>query len=106
MASAARSSSTPAHADGALPRLKKRLIICCDGTWNDSINTDNPMTNVARISRSIRGVAVDGVLQIVYYATGIGARKSTLGLDSMVDGATGRGALWSLLVTTLWTDTL
>lgn len=68
---------------------KKRIFVCCDGTWNDSISTSNPMTNVAKISRCIAGVADDGAIQIVYYATGVGTRSR--GLGSGIDGATGRG---------------
>ncbi|KAF2810917.1 uncharacterized protein BDZ99DRAFT_291009 [Mytilinidion resinicola] len=52
---------------------KKRLIICCDGTWNSSVSTDSPLTNVSRLSRCIEDVAPDGVAQIVYYHTGIGS---------------------------------
>lgn len=72
---------------------RKRLIICCDGTWNDSINSNNPLTNVSRISRLI--TATDGrngehIAQVVYYHTGVGSGKAWFGSD-MIEGASGRG---------------
>ncbi|KAK7192319.1 uncharacterized protein CC84DRAFT_1251437 [Paraphaeosphaeria sporulosa] len=67
----------------------KRLILCCDGTWNDSVSTNNPLTNVARFSRIIEERAADGVLQIVYYHTGVGAGTSKI--SNSIDGAVGRG---------------
>jgi uncharacterized protein (DUF2235 family) len=57
---------------------RKRLIVCWDGTWNDSVNSNNPLTNVSRISRLI--TATDGrngkhIAQVVYYHTGVGSGK-------------------------------
>ena len=71
----------------------KRLILCCDGTWNDSISTNNPLTDVARFSRIVEERAEDGVLQIVYYHTGVGAGTSRI--SNSIDGAVGRGKLLS-----------
>ena len=68
---------------------KKRIIVCCDGTWNDSVNSDSPLTNVSRISRLISAVDDHGVQQIVSYHTGIGFGTSTLG--NIRDGMSGRG---------------
>ncbi|KAL9616599.1 MAG: hypothetical protein Q9160_008544 [Pyrenula sp. 1 TL-2023] len=68
---------------------KKRLVICCDGTWNNSVSTDSTLTNVSRLSRCVQDVADDGVAQIVYYHAGIGSGTSRL--SNSVDGATGRG---------------
>lgn len=74
---------------------KKRLFVCCDGTWQDAISTDYTLTNVARLSRCIKSVSSeddgDPVLQIVYYRTGIGRGTSMVG--RAVDGLTGRGRL-------------
>ncbi|KAE8440705.1 hypothetical protein EG329_006791 [Mollisiaceae sp. DMI_Dod_QoI] len=67
----------------------KRIIVCCDGTWNDSISTDSPLTNVARISRCIPGISASGIVQIVSYYCGIGSGTSKPG--NFVDGLTGRG---------------
>lgn len=68
---------------------RRRLIICCDGTWDNSIGKDDPLTNVSRLSRCIDDIAEDGVPQVVYYHYGIGNGTSSLG--RIVDGATGRG---------------
>jgi uncharacterized protein (DUF2235 family) len=71
----------------------KRLILCCDGTWNDSISTNNPLTNVARFSRCVEERTDKGILQIVYYHTGVGVGTSRL--SNTIDGAVGRGKLYS-----------
>lgn len=63
----------------------KRLILCCDGTWNDSISTNNPLTNVARFSRCVKERTKDGILQIVYYHTGVGVGTSRI--SNSIDGA-------------------
>jgi hypothetical protein len=78
---------------GPTESQKKRLFVCCDGTWMDAVNSDYPLTNVARLSRCIKAVSVTEdntqVLQIVYYQTGVGRGTSMVG--RAVDGATGRG---------------
>lgn len=61
-----------------LTQPKKRLIICADGTWNNSVSTDSELTNFLRLSRCIQDVAEDGVVQIVYYHAGIGSGTSRL----------------------------
>lgn len=74
---------------------KKRIIVCCDGTWNDSVSSNSPLTNVSRISRLITAVDVYGMQQIVSYHTGIGSGTSKLG--NILDGMSGRGMLYQLL---------
>ena len=70
--------------------VNKRLIVCCDGTWKDSISSESPLTNVARISRLITDIdGVDEIPQVVYYHTGVGSGTSSLG--NIVDGISGRG---------------
>ena len=70
--------------------LRRRLIVCCDGTWNDR-ETDQPLTNVARILSCLE--AVDrreyGCLyqQIPLYIDGIGTGTRL----SHGEGATGKG---------------
>lgn len=54
----------------------KRLIICCDGTWNDSNSGDGPESNVSRISGAIAHKCCSGMPQIVYYRTGAGTEAS------------------------------
>lgn len=69
---------------------QRRLIVCCDGTENDSISTNNPLTNVARLSRSLQtGVDEDGFVQIVHYQTGVAT--GTDWLANIYDAAFGRG---------------
>jgi uncharacterized protein (DUF2235 family) len=67
----------------------KRIVVCCDGTWNaDDTQTDD--TNVALIARSVHGSQqTGGVLQIVLYLRGVGT--SGLKLESWIEGATGVG---------------
>jgi hypothetical protein len=60
---------------------------------NDSIGTNNPLTNVARSSRMVEERAEDGTLQIVYYHTGVGAGASRI--SNSIDGTMGRGKLRS-----------
>jgi uncharacterized protein (DUF2235 family) len=79
-------SDNPDYPSG---RYRKRLILCCDGTWNDSISTDSPLTNVSRITRCIPAVGKSGIPQIVLYYSGVGSGTSKLG--RVVDGMTGRG---------------
>lgn len=48
----------------------KRLIICYDGTWQ---RLDNPYpSNVIKIAQAIKGIADDGIPQIVFYDEGVG----------------------------------
>ena len=48
----------------------KRIIVCCDGTWNaDDLQTND--TNVAVLARAIHGSQqTGGTLQIVLYVRG------------------------------------
>jgi hypothetical protein len=48
----------------------KRLIVCCDGTWQD-LSRSYP-TNVVKLAQIIQPLASDGTAQIVYYQSGIG----------------------------------
>lgn len=50
----------------------KRLIVCCDGTWNDA-DSAGEFTNVVRMARAIQPTDVRaGREQIVYYQSGVG----------------------------------
>ncbi|KAI1078385.1 hypothetical protein F5B20DRAFT_571631 [Whalleya microplaca] len=80
---------------------KKRIILCCDGTWQNSDNgyikpsAKNPVpslqipSNVTRISRAFKRLCSDGVFQIVYYLTGVGSRSGIV--DRVLGGAFGIG---------------
>ena len=49
----------------------KRLVVCCDGTWNTS-NQKNP-TNVCKVSASVAERDELGVEQQVCYHEGVGS---------------------------------
>jgi hypothetical protein len=67
----------------------KRLVVCCDGTWNkpDSEN----ITNVEKIARTVQSDpgATGGVHQFVYYVSGVGA--GSYKADNLLGGAFGFG---------------
>ena len=47
---------------------RRRLVVCCDGTWND----DQSNTHVCRIKLAVAGRDRHGVEQRVYYDQGVG----------------------------------
>jgi uncharacterized protein (DUF2235 family) len=78
---------------GSLPR--KRIIVCCDGTWMDSDGELQVPSNVTRISRAIRHEGTNkltgkAIPQIVYYQSGIGSTADSL-YGKYISGATGKG---------------
>ena len=50
---------------------KKRLVVCCDGTWNNP--EQHHVTNVVRTARAVRTADDEGVPQVVFYDWGIGS---------------------------------
>ena len=67
----------------------KRIIVCCDGTWNDA-DTQTAETNVALMARSIHAYQdTGGVLQVVLYLRGVGT--TGLHFETVFDGVTGHG---------------
>src|ERR1700744_6018175 len=67
----------------------KRLVVCCDGTWNNA-DSRSPETNVALLARSVHATqATGGVMQVVLYLRGVG----TTGLQAevLIEGMTGLG---------------
>ncbi|KXN90069.1 hypothetical protein AN958_05074 [Leucoagaricus sp. SymC.cos] len=70
------------------PRARKRIIVCCDGTWQDGISTSRSrFSNVLRLARAINhederqdamgsdipeGISDRPIQQIVFYQSGIG----------------------------------
>ncbi len=88
-------SSIPLHsedyADYVDSDQHRRIIICCDGTWNDR-ETNQPLTNVTRIQSCL---AVrdkrdnESYEQLSYYIDGIGAGTTWGG--AIHDGSTGSG---------------
>ncbi len=70
--------------------MAKRLIVCCDGTWNVA---DQPSkTNVTKVALSVRPRA-DGMEQRVYYHSGVGTRR----WERLRGGAFGMGLSGNIL---------
>ncbi|KAJ6781493.1 hypothetical protein PWT90_06309 [Aphanocladium album] len=80
--------------------LKKRIILCCDGTWFDSDDgftkatrknaaTVQVASNVTRISRCLKRRCSDGTLQIINYESGVGTGSNTV--DTLTGGIFGLG---------------
>ncbi|WP_019530358.1 DUF2235 domain-containing protein [Dasania marina] len=71
--------------------MKKRIVICADGTWNkpeEDLSEDFP-TNVLKLARAIQPLAKEAqqlIPQQVFYDWGVGSYH-----DAFVGGATGRG---------------
>ncbi len=65
----------------------KRLVVCCDGTWNKPDN--ETVTNVEKIARTVQTdpPAAGGVQQLVYYISGVGT--SSYEADRLLGGAFG-----------------
>ena len=78
-----------ARALNAAKKVKKRLCVFCDGTWQDGVNKTRPLTNVGTLARCLAPIDGDGCLQLVYYDSGVGTSASRLA--QLIDGATGRG---------------
>ncbi|KAG2369363.1 hypothetical protein BDR07DRAFT_1476982 [Suillus spraguei] len=73
-------------------KLKKRIIVCCDGTWQDGVIVKDhwKQTNILKLSRGLEhldersGVPIP---QVVYYQCGVGSAQNFY--SEYVDGATG-----------------
>ena len=96
-----------ASTNGGIPtprtaaQTKKRLIVCCDGTWMDSDNgfarptLKHPKgsiqipSNVTRISRCFKRTCSDGSLQIISYESGVGTGAGAM--DTITGGIFGLG---------------
>lgn len=69
----------------------KRIVVCCDGTWNDEDSAEE-FTNVVRMARAI--LPIDGrggkeTAQIVYYQSGVGTGADLVG--RVLGGGVGLG---------------
>ena len=65
----------------------KRIIVCCDGTWNNP--EQKHATNVAVIARLILPADPSGDPQVVFYDWGVGSSKNIT--DRISGGAFGEG---------------
>jgi len=69
----------------------KRLVVCCDGTWNKPDQYDRGVlrpTNVVKMARLVLPQAVDGTVQHAYYDQGVGTGDL---VDKAFGGAFGVG---------------
>ncbi|MEA2109028.1 MAG: DUF2235 domain-containing protein [Pseudomonadota bacterium] len=64
----------------------KKIIICCDGTWNNPEQKE--VTNVVKVARALRPAGGDGVTQVVFYDWGVGSEG---GIGKLTGGAFGEG---------------
>jgi uncharacterized protein (DUF2235 family) len=81
----------------ARPESRKRIVVCCDGTWLDSDGDYQTPSNVTRLARAIPPLGEDRsvtppqpIHQVVFYQNGIGTGSPSL-YDKVVGGATGEG---------------
>jgi hypothetical protein len=69
----------------------KRLIVCCDGTWNDA-DSAGEFTNVVRVARAVLPTDIRGgreTHQIVYYQSGVGTGSDLV--QRVLGGGVGLG---------------
>ena len=73
----------------------KRLIVCCDGTW-DAPDSEH-ISNVEKIARTVQtdSTATGGINQLVYYISGVGT--STYEADRLLGGAFGFGLFHNVI---------
>ena len=76
-----------------IPRGKRRIVLCLDGTWNEperftKAGDKSETTNVLKMVRAILPCAPDGADQIIYYDTGIGTQGP---IGKIVGGGLGQG---------------
>jgi uncharacterized protein (DUF2235 family) len=76
----------------------KRIVICCDGTWNlpdkDSAGIPVP-TNVVKLSEAVCHRDKNGIEQVLYYDPGIGTSGGLL--KRVYDGFSGAGLSRNIL---------
>ncbi|KAF4482231.1 Uncharacterized protein CGGC5_v009955 [Colletotrichum fructicola Nara gc5] len=65
-----------AHSSDAREFHRKRIVICCDGTWNDSNAEGGIQTNVGRLATVVAHKCCNGMPQVVYYHRGAGTEQS------------------------------
>ncbi len=70
----------------------KRLVVCCDGTWNNPEQEDNGVpapTNVFKLYNAVAETSPNGIKQLKYYHPGVGGEGGIV--DSILGGAIGAG---------------
>src|SRR5258708_34810215 len=82
-------SANPSHVGDP---MAKRLIVCCDGTWNrpDELDNGHPApTNVSKLANTILPADANRMPQVIYYHTGVGSDGDVI--DHVAGGAFGVG---------------
>ncbi|KAF9507073.1 hypothetical protein BS47DRAFT_1304445 [Hydnum rufescens UP504] len=75
-------SPIPSNVASVVPRVHKRIIICCDGTWQDGIVQRHrwKYSNILKLSRCIRHQDsrhhTQPIPQIVFYQSGLGSEDN------------------------------
>lgn len=92
-------NNAPTSVSDGAPQTKKktapkRIIICCDGTWQSATSgKENVASNITQLARMLNHTYVDEDgnegSQIVWYDSGIGTTSSWLG--QKIEGAFGNG---------------
>jgi uncharacterized protein (DUF2235 family) len=80
----------------------KRLVVCCDGTWNKPDETDRGVpapSNVAKTVTTLAAAGAQGVAQLKYYDTGVGTGPW---YDRWLGGAFGVGLSENILQAYRW----
>lgn len=65
----------------------KRIVICCDGTWN-RLDGRRP-TNVARLAKAVSPRSDDGAAQVTLHLDGVGAGRGVGPLSRAIDRLAG-----------------
>ena len=83
------------------PKPSKRLILCEDGTWQNSDGNiaqggNAPPSNVVRLARAIRPMSRDGIPQVVNYHVGVGVAGGVI--DKVYGGISGEGECFWLFI--------
>ncbi len=71
----------------------KRLIVCCDGTWNNKEDEENGIaapTNVVKLYNALADEDGNGIKQLSYYHPGLGGEDSGI-VDKILGGILGVG---------------
>lgn len=74
----------------------KRLVVCCDGTWNKPDQTSDGHvcpSNVTKLARCIPQADVHGTQQLLFYDKGVGTGR----FDRLLGGAFGFGIKTKIL---------
>lgn len=84
-----------------VPPVPKRLIVCCDGTWQSSVSGKrNIPSNITRLARTIAKAGQDAEgkkwQQLVYYDSGVGTGSLT-SFEQARQGGTGDGLVVNVL---------